>query len=116
MALGIKICRQKNNIDLLLISLFYVLCIRITGNLFFVMAHHAAWNFTQNFIWGLPNSGLPAVRSVFQIQSAEKSIFYDPVFGIEGTIPVLLLTVLCCLLCYFWIRKKSISQKAAQNT
>ncbi len=60
-------------------------------------AIHTAWNFTQNIIFGLPNSGVVLPYSVFKLDadSATKSFAYDPAFGIEGT--VLSCLVLACM-------------------
>ncbi len=60
-------------------------------------AIHTAWNFTQNIIFGLPNSGNVMPYSVFKLDagSATASFAYDPAFGIEGT--VLSGIVLACM-------------------
>ncbi len=60
-------------------------------------AIHTAWNFTQDTIFGLPNSGNVLPYSVFKLDagSALKSFAYDPAFGIEGT--VLSCLVLACV-------------------
>ncbi len=51
-------------------------------------ALHTAWNFTQNILFGLPNSGTFMPYSVFRLDSASSSVsfFYDPGFGIEGSV------------------------------
>lgn len=52
------------------------------------MALHASWNFTQNIIFGLPNSGLVLPFSIFKLDAsaATNSFAYDVGFGIEGAI------------------------------
>ena len=56
------------------------------------MGIHTAWNFTQNFLFGLPNSGLVSEASVFGLDaaSAQDSLFYNVAFGVEGAIPAVL--------------------------
>ncbi len=51
-------------------------------------ALHTAWNFTQNIIFGLPNSGILMPYSVFRLEESASSVsfFYDPGFGIEGSV------------------------------
>lgn len=51
-------------------------------------ALHTAWNFTQNIIFGLPNSGILMPYSVFRLGESASSVsfFYDPGFGIEGSV------------------------------
>ena len=65
-------------------------------------AIHTAWNFTQNTILGLPNSGIVMPYSVFKLDagSASKSFAYDPAFGIEGTV-LSCLVLACVAVCVF---------------
>jgi len=66
------------------------------------IAMHTMWNFTQNIIFGLPNSGVVSLYSVFKLDGASTGFFFDPVFGVEDSIgAVLLLTIVCvCLIVY----------------
>ena len=52
------------------------------------MAFHAAWNFTQSIVFGLPNSGLVSAYSVFKLDaaSATNGLFYNVNFGVEGSV------------------------------
>ena len=52
------------------------------------MAFHAAWNYTQNIIFGLPNSGIVSEYSIFTLEaaSARNGLFYNVNFGVEGSI------------------------------
>lgn len=60
------------------------------------IAMHTMWNFTQNIIFGLPNSGAVSLYSIFKLDAASNGFFFDPVFGVEGSIgSVLLLALLC---------------------
>ena len=55
------------------------------------------WNFTQSFIFGLPNSGTPADISLFhlgEVLNTAGSLFYDPGFGVEGALPSLIVDLL----------------------
>jgi len=49
---------------------------------------HAAWNYTQNIIFGLPNSGIVSEYSIFKLEaaSARNGLFYNVGFGVEGSI------------------------------
>ncbi len=48
------------------------------------MAMHTAWNFMQNIVLGLPNSGANVPYSIFKLEEgASNSFFYDTGFGIE---------------------------------
>ena len=75
-----------------------------TGNIWIAMGIHTGWNFTQNFIFGLPNSGLVSSLSIFHLDAVNgvSNIFYDYGFGVEGAYPAVfidaLLGVICVLL------------------
>jgi membrane protease YdiL (CAAX protease family) len=49
---------------------------------------HTAWNYTQNIIFGLPNSGIVSEYSIFKLEAATATngLFYDVKFGVEGSI------------------------------
>lgn len=69
-------------IAILLSSIIYY-----TGSFWCVCAIHTAWNFTQNILFGLPNSGNVMPYSVFSLnQGARDSFLYNTAFGIEGAL------------------------------
>lgn len=59
-------------------------------------AIHTMWNFTQSILFGLPNSGIVSQGSFLHLEAASPSFWYDPTFGIEGTIPSVIAEVLLC--------------------
>ena len=61
------------------------------------IAMHAAWNYTQNIIFGLPNSGLVSEYSIFKLEAAANGPFFDTMFGVEGAVGS------CCVLGAFLI-------------
>jgi membrane protease YdiL (CAAX protease family) len=75
------------------------------NSIWFAIAVHTGWNYTQNILLGLPNSGLVPSQSLFRLNSgAVSSLWYDTVFGMEGSIaPILfwpvLTAVIILLLC-----------------
>lgn len=66
---------------------------------------HAMWNFTQSIIFGLPNSGIVSEGSFFHLEAASESIFYDPGFGIEGTIISVVSELALIAWCFYIIRR-----------
>ncbi len=72
-------------IDLALAGGVFVAAYYVTGNIWFVCSMHMMWNFTQDFVFGLPNSGHPVATSVFRTTVKGSGFFYNPSFGIEGT-------------------------------
>jgi hypothetical protein len=63
-----------------------------TGSIWMVMGMHAMWNFTQNLLFGLPNSGLVSEVSVFHLDAANgaSNLIYDFEFGVEGALPAII--------------------------
>ena len=70
-------------------------------SLWFCIAMHTAWNFSQSIFFGLPNSGIVSAGSFFHLDAARDSVLYSAAFGVEGAITttlVLLALTLCVLL------------------
>ncbi len=79
-----------------------------TGSIWFVMGIHTAWNFTQNYLFGLPNSGLVSEVSVWGLDAANArtSLVYDVTFGVEGAIPAVLADLLLGVICLYLAAKQ----------
>lgn len=70
-------------------------------SLWFCIAVHTAWNFTQSIFFGLPNSGIVSEGSFLHLEAASDSALYSSAFGVEGSITttaVLLVLSLAVLL------------------
>ena len=91
-------------VDIAICGLSFSIAKWYTGSIWFPMGIHTAWNFTQNYLFGLPNSGLVSEASVFGLDaaSAQDTWIYDVAFGVEGAIPAVLadlaLGVICLVL------------------
>ena len=88
---------------------FYAVSCYYFNTIWFAFTAHMMWNFTQDFIFGLPNSGRPAAVSLFNTVVEGSGFFYDKTFGIEGSVMALLVDVLSCvavILIGRYIRKK----------
>ena len=98
---------------LLNIFIIGVLCSLIVyyfDSIWCVMAFHTAWNFNQNIIFGLPNSGMASSYSVMKLGGeGSVSFAYDPVFGVEGTAASTVLLVAACVVIYLIGRKRKVS-------
>ena len=55
-------------------------------SLWFCIAVHTAWNFSQSIFFGLPNSGIVSAGSFLHLEAARDSAFYSAAFGIEGSL------------------------------
>ncbi len=88
------------------IALIFSLFIYYYNALWAAMAFHTAWNYTQNIIFGLPNSGIVSAYSLFNLEaaSARDGLFYNVNFGVEGSIgsTLILLVILAAVL---WLNK-----------
>ena len=93
-------------LDIAIIGVSYSIAVVYLDSLWMPMAMHTAWNFTQNYIFGLPNSGLVSETSILRLDAASASFFYDPVFGIEGTVISCVVDALLGVLIILYVRRK----------
>ena len=97
-------------INLLTSGAMYVLSYRYFGSLWFAMTAHTAWNYMQDFIFGLPDSGKPAAVSFMETTVNGSSFFYDKDFGIEGSWMSVTIHILACL--FIFMIGRNMSKKA----
>lgn len=94
--------------DIFVTGILFSLIVYYMDSLWCAMALHAAWNFTQNILLGLPNSGMVAPYSVFRLDAstARDSFAYNVGFGIEGTVFADAVMILACVGIWLWGRKR----------
>ena len=95
--------------QILLVGLIFSVFVYYYDSLWIPFAFHAAWNFTQSIIFGLPNSGIVSAYSIFILEaaSARDGLFYNVNFGVEGSIGAsLILLVVLVVLVYINRGKK----------
>lgn len=86
-------------LELFLWGVLFSLIILYFDNLWACIAIHTAWNFTQNIIYGLPNSGIVSKYSIFKIDAAADDFFFNTGFGVEGSWgAVLFITIVIVIL------------------
>lgn len=95
-------------ISIYLVGLMFSLIVYYFDSLWMAMALHAAWNFTQNFIFGLPNSGTVYSFSIFRLDqaSAKDSLFYNVQFGVEASLTAVIIFALSCAVILYMMKKK----------
>ena len=95
-------------IDIIICGISFSLAKWYTGSIWFPMGIHTAWNFTQNFLFGLPNSGLVSEASVFGLDaaSATDSVVYNVAFGVEGAYPAVAADAILGIVCLLLAAKK----------
>ena len=91
-------------VDIIICGVAFSLIRWYSGSIWIAMGVHAGWNFTQNYLFGLPNSGLISEVSLFHLDAsvAKSSLVYDVAFGVEGALPAVaadaLLGIICLIL------------------
>ena len=90
-------------LNIVIHGLMYALICYALDNYYIAFAGHCGWNYMQNIVLGLPNSGNAASFSIFELvkNPADISLTYDPTFGVEGTLTALLLGVAIDLILIF---------------
>ncbi len=74
-------------------------------------AAHCAWNFTQNIILGLPNSGIVTEFSIFSLDASKSSLIYDASFGIEGGLACTFMYIISIVLIIAYAKKHNLKEK-----
>jgi membrane protease YdiL (CAAX protease family) len=94
-------------LTIILFGLFCSLIVYVLDSLWMSIAIHTAWNFTQSILLGLPNSGIVSEGSFLHLEGSTDSLYYDAVFGIEGSVSiVVMLTLLSAGLIIYGEKKK----------
>ena len=87
---------------LMSVSIYYF------DNIWVVSAIHTAWNFSQNIIFGLPNSGIQSELSIYKLINSSDGFYYNVNFGVEGTLfTIIILSITTFVICLLGIYKKN---------
>ena len=75
-------------VQIVLVGIIFSVLVYYYNSLWAAIWFHTLWNYTQNIIFGLPNSGRVSDYSTFKLEaaSAQSGLFYDVEFGVEGSI------------------------------
>ncbi|MBQ3164028.1 MAG: CPBP family intramembrane metalloprotease [Lachnospiraceae bacterium] len=84
-------------LNVVLVGVVLALFMRRFGSIWFAFGLHTMWNFTQQFIFGFPNSGISTPGAIFTAVETNDSFFFNNAFGIEGTWGATILFVLIVL-------------------
>ena len=101
-------------LNIVLVGVEFSLMVYCFDSIWCAMATHAMWNFTQNIIFGLPNSGVVSPVSILKLDAstAVDSFAYNVGFGVEGTIFTCGVLIVTSLLIWWSSKKKG--QKPAE--
>ena len=98
-------------LSIFVVGVLYALSYHYFGNLWFVCTAHMMWNFSEDFIFGLPDSGKPAAVSFFNTVTNGSGFFYDETFGIEGSWMAILVNAAACMIVFLIGRHMQKKQK-----
>lgn len=92
-------------------GLLFSLMVYYMDSIWCAMAAHTAWNFTQNLVLGLPNSGMVSPVSVFKLDAAtaKSSFAYSVEFGLEGSITAITVMIITGIVIIVLYHKKEIT-------
>ena len=96
--------------NIVVVALLFSLIVYYTDSLWCAFMAHAVWNYTQNIIFGLPNSGIVSSFSVFKLDAstAMNSFAYNVGFGIEGTVVADVVLILATAAVYLWGSRRTV--------
>lgn len=95
-------------IDIIATGIFFTFMVYYMDSIWCAFGVHTAWNFTQNLILGLPNSGHVTPFSIFKLDaaSATNSFAYDVGFGVEGTYFAVAVQIIGAIVIFLLYRNK----------
>ena len=104
-------------LNIFLVGVVFSLIVYYFDSIWLAMSFHAAWNFTQNIIFGLPNSGIVSPVSIFKLDAstARNSFAYNVGFGVEGTIVANVMLFALCIAIYLYGKKKDLKPTNVWN-
>lgn len=103
-------------LNVFLIGLLFSLITLLTGSVWAAFGMHTLWNFNQQFIMGLPNSGASSCLSIFQGQDAVSGFFFDTTYGLEGTPGTTLVILVMLAILYLLYRKQQAAEGASAKS
>ncbi len=90
----------------LLGTVMYLLVV-VSGNFWIACGFHTAWNYTQQYLFGLPNSGITSSYGLFQGKAAESNFFFNATYGNEGSLTTTILSaIIIVILLILRLKKK----------
>ncbi len=94
-------------INIFLVGIAFYLMVKWSGNFWICCGFHTGWNYTQEYLFGLPNSGMSSGFGLFRGENAVKSFVFDPVYGNEGSLLTLFVIIILIAVLLLLIKKKA---------
>ena len=97
-------------LNVFLIGVLEIMITRKTHNIWWAVGFHTAWNFTQEYIFGLPNSGMSSSLAIFSTTNAKTNFFFNEVYGNEGSLLCTCVIVILIIVVLLKDRRKNINE------
>jgi uncharacterized protein len=107
-AFGHSFNRGETRLGILMTAVFAIfacLTLRLTGNLWLAVGAHAGWDWAQTYFYGVPDSGIVATGHLFNSDYHGPEWLSGGSAGPEGSVAVLVLLILMCVLFSMLYRK-----------
>ena len=88
-------------LQVFVIALLWCLTIRRTGNIWFALGFHAAWDWAETFFYGTANSGLVGEGRLLNTSAQGPGWLTGGSAGPEGSVVALAVVGICALLIHF---------------
>jgi uncharacterized protein len=98
-----------------LIALVWAYSFRRSGGLWFACGFHAAWDFTQTFLFGVPDSGMSASDVLMHSSLHGPALLTGGSAGPEGSLLALPITAVAGIVAYFTLEPRISSLQQRQS-
>ncbi len=95
-------------LNVLLIGIAFYLMVKWSGNFWICCGFHTGWNYTQQYLFGLPNSGQTSAFGLFRGENAVKSFVFDPIYGNEGSLLTTVVLIVSIGVLFLLIKMKAV--------
>lgn len=96
-------------------GLLFCLILRRTGDLWMAIGFHAAWDWTETFFYGVPDSGQVAPGHMLSPSFHGSKLLTGGSVGPEGSLLCFLILILCWAFFHFWLREAKYPNPAAMG-
>ena len=93
-------------------SLVFCLSLWRTGSLWWAIGFHATWDWAQSFLYGVADSGLMVQHRLFATHPLGKPLMSGGTTGPEGSIFVLFILAIVCLIILFTVPRSTYGDPA----
>lgn len=93
-------------VNVVLFGVLLYLLTQLFDNFWVAPGCHMAWNYSQTYLFGLPNSGYSVPFAVLRGDNAQTGFFYDATYGNEGSLFALMVIMVTVGVLIVLLRRK----------